>query len=140
MSRTKKSPVQPTPTEEIKQGRYWSHPDAEWGGFINVRLEEDAKPEVAKWLEENNDQVYPLMDDLMGEGMKIGLSWDRLNQCAIVTLTGSIHSNYMVRYVMTTRDSGWYDALVLSVWKHYVYLMGDWGNYLPRTSRSSVWG
>lgn len=140
MPRSRKSPVQPTPTEEIEQGRFWSHPDAEWGGFINVRLEEDAKPEIDKWLEENNDQVYPLMDDLMGDGMKIGFSWDRLNQCAIVTLTGSIHANYMVRYVMTTRARGWYDALVLALWKHYIYLKCDWGNYLPRTSRSAVWG
>jgi hypothetical protein len=103
-------------------------------------LPEDVRPEFEKWLEEQDQGVFTLMDDLMGEGMKVGLSLDRLNSCAVVTFTGGIRGEHRVRYVMTTRAATWWQALALSVWKHVVYLDGDWGNYLPRTSQSSVWG
>jgi len=140
MPRKSKSTISQSKKEEETQGKYWVHPDAEWGGFINVRLQDDAKSEFQHWLEVNNDSIYMVMDDLMGEGMKISLSWDKLNGCAIVTFTGAIDDDHMTRYIMTTRGATWFEALALSVWKHFVYLEADWGNYKPRTSQSSVWG
>jgi len=140
MPRKSKSPVRKEKSPEETQGKFWVHPDAEWGGFINVRLQEDAKLVFQQWLEANDDSIYPVMDDLMGLGMKISLSWDRLNACAIVTFTGAIDGDYMTRYIMTTRGATWFEALSLSIWKHVVYLDSDWGNYKPRTSLSSVWG
>jgi hypothetical protein len=121
-------------------GRYFTPNDAEWGGFINIRITDEQKEEFQTWAAQEGERLWDYIDELLGDSMKIGMSYDRENECVIVTFTGSIPSTLMdSRYVMTTRAGTLSECLQLAVWKHVILLRGDWGNYRPRNSGVS-WG
>jgi len=137
--KTKSVPALDTPDKVIKQGKFWLPNDAAWYGFINVSLTESDKSEFHAWCRENGQHVAPMVDDLVGEGMKYGLSYDRENSCYIVTLTGALISNSNMRACVTSRASTWAECDALAVWKHYILCAGNYDDLLT-TGRKRNWG
>lgn len=133
------SPNLDTPEKNVKQGKYWLTNDAPWGGFINVSVTDAEKEQFEDWLVENAADVSRLLDDLLGEGVKYGVAYDRENECYIVTFTGAFVAGSNVRVCVTSRAGTWREADALAVWKHYVLCDGDYGD-LYATGRKRSWG
>ena len=128
-----------TPEKVVEQGKWWCANDATWFGFCNVSLDEADKAEFENWVVEHRNEVPTMLDDLLGEGMKYGLAYDRENQCYIATFTGSLIPNSNVRACMTTRAGTWQDVEALAVWKHFILLKEDYGSLLA-SGRKRNWG
>lgn len=137
--KTKSSPSLDTPEKNVAQGKFWLANDAPWGGFINVTINDNEKGEFYAWYDENSQVVNGMLDDLLAEGMKYGVAFDRENDCYIVTLTGGLVENANLRCCVTSRAGTWADANALSVWKHYIFLEGNYGDLLA-TGRKRSWG
>ena len=119
-----------------------SVPDkAEWGGFINIRLSETQKEEFFSWYEGNPVGVGAMLDDLLGSGAKVTLAFDAHNGCFIASVTGALLADSPgVRFVSTSRASTMTEVTALTVWKHFLLVRGDYGNYRPRDNNFMSWG
>lgn len=119
-----------------------SVPDkAEWGGFINIRLSDEQKKDFFKWHGENSVGAGALLDDLVGAGAKVTLSFDCLNECYIASVTGALLADSpSVRFVSTSRASTMTEVVALTVWKHFFLVSGDYGSYRPRDMSYMSWG
>lgn len=140
MPRKKSTPALDTPEQTVIQGKFWTANDAVWGGFINISISDSEKDEFHNWEVEHSHEVASYLEDLLAEGMKVGISYDRENECAIMTLTGSLISGSNHRWCMTTRAKDLGDVSALTVWKHYVLCGGNYDDLMPRTGRKQSWG
>lgn len=125
---------------KVEQGIYWLPNEATWGGFINIRLDEEQKSTFHTWFEDSSATVSGYVDDVLSEGMKVSIAYDRENQCYITTFTGALVSGSNERYVATSRAGTLNESLGLAVWKHFYLADGDYGNFKPRTSTMMSWG
>jgi len=139
MARKKKEQVADE-KPSVDQGFYWTPNDAVWGGFINIRLDDEQKAAFHEWFSDNADTVTRMVDDVAIEGMKVGFSYDRENQCYIATFTGALVGGSNERYVVTSRAGTLVECLGLAVWKHFYIANGDYGNFKPRSSTLMSWG
>lgn len=137
--KSKSSPNLDTPEQNVQQGKFWLTNDAPWGGFINVAISDAEKAQFQEWYVEQAVHVPQMVDDLLAEGMKYGISYDRENQCYIVTLTGALVVGSNLRCCVTTRAGTWAEADALASWKHYVLCGEDYGDLLT-TGRKRSWG
>lgn len=137
--KTSSTPKLDTPEQTVKQGKYWLPNDAPWGGFINVAVSEAEKTAYHEWADENLQHVPSMLDDLVAEGMKYGIAYDRENECYIVTFTGGLVDKANLRCCVTSRAGTWAEADSLAVWKHYILCAGNYGDLLT-TGRKRSWG
>lgn len=128
------------PAPSLNKGVYWLPNDATWGGFINIRLPEDAKIAFNAWWQDNPHQANEILDDVLGAGAKFGLSYDAENQCYIATLGGRLLLSANERYVVTTRAGTLAEVVALAMWKHAFYAKGDYDSYRPRSQTMLSWG
>lgn len=126
--------------EKIQRGLLYSPNEATWGGFINIRLDDEQKSSFYAWFEGHSEAVSGYVDDILGEAGKISLAFDIENSAYIVTLTGSLVSGSNERYASTSRAGSLHEALALTVWKHFILCGADYGNYRPRNSTFMQWG
>jgi hypothetical protein len=140
MPRKKSTPSVDTPEKVIEQGTYWLPNDARWGGFINIRLDDDQKEAFFAWDADNPSEGTKVLEDVMHEGMKVGLTYDRENQCYICTLIGALVSGSNERYCVTTRAATLQQVVQLTAWKHSQLALGDYGNFRPTTGTMMSWG
>jgi len=122
-------------------GRYYTDEESEWGGFINIHLNDTDRSAFHQWTETTGNEYFQDLDDLMGQGMKVGSSYDKINECYIVTLTGRPSADMNFRCCMTTRAGTWAEAMALAVFKHLIFCKGNWLDYLPnQTRKKNAWG
>jgi len=120
--------------------KYYATPDAPWGGYVDLALDEDQRATFNDWfLSPNNNQVQLLVDAL-GEGLAYTLKWDAENQCFISSFTGAGVDKSNERYCLTSRSDNINEALGLLIYKHVELLRGDWGAYTPKTRNVRKWG
>lgn len=136
----KPSTKSPQKSPEIPVGKYWLADEAPWGGFINIKLDDDAHDAFDSWYANNMATVTDVFTELLGEGVKIGFAYDTANQCFIVTFTGALVDGDAARYCMTTRAGTWAECLGLAVWKHTVMAKGNYRDFLPRSGTFKTWG
>jgi len=140
VARKAKTQTIPSEAPDTVQGMYWLPADAKWGGFINIRLPDDAKLAFNAWQEDFPSAGPEILDELLGEGVKVGLSYDRENECYICTLTGALVSGSNERYCCTSRASRLAEVINLAAWKHAYYAQGDYGSYKPSDKKLASWG
>jgi len=140
VARKPKTPTVPAQTPQTIQGVFWLPPDAAWGGFINIRLPDDAKLTFDAWEEDNSGEGFQILDEVLGEGAKFGLSYDRENNCYVATLTGALVDGSNERYCVTTRAGRLDEVINLMAWKHAYYAKGDYGSFRPKVSQLASWG
>jgi hypothetical protein len=127
----------PKPT--VQHGIYYCDAEAAWGGFINVRLDDEQKEEFGVWYAENAANVGSFVEDILGEEAKVTLVYDRENECFVASVTGAIVGGSNERYVATSRAGTMIEVMGLLVWKHFFLADGDYGNY--RTNGTMMkWG
>lgn len=115
--------------------------DAAWGGFINIRLDDEQKSQFLAWYRDGSVNVEAALDEMLGLGLKVTFAYDGENECYICSATGAlVGANRDHRYTSTSRASTYHEALGLTVWKHYVLCEGDYGNYSPRSQTFMKWG
>jgi len=140
MARSKKSTATNPPPSPKPTGKYWLPQDSAWGGFINIKLTETDKEAFAAWKEMQQGGVWADFDDLLGQGMKVGLSYDPENECYICTFIGRLVSTDTARYCMTSRSGTWEDVIALALWKHAMTGTGFYDDFRPHNGRMDNWG
>lgn len=134
MSRKPKSTPASVPVANVRQP-YFLPPDAPWGGFINIRLDEAQTAEFLLWEETNREYVPGIFDEMLGAGLKTSFSYDASHECYVLALTGALMgSTPNSRFCSTSRGGTFLQVISLTVWKHVVLAHGDYGNYRPRDS------
>lgn len=128
-----------SPAPKVERGIYYLDGEAPWGGFINIRLDDEQKSEFLVWYEDNAKNVAQYWDDLLGEEPKTSMVYDREHSCYIVTVSGALVGGSTERYVSSSRAGTLLEAMALSVWKHFVLAEGDYGNYRTNGTFMS-WG
>jgi hypothetical protein len=130
-SRSKPKPAA-IPDELILQP-YLLPNESPWGGFINIRLDDAQKDEFFAWHEGNLQHVPAYFDEMLAAGIKASFSYDALNQCFVLAVTGAlVNANPKARYCSTSRASSVFEVTSLTVWKHVVLARGDYGSYKPK--------
>lgn len=139
MARKSKSPSSETP-KKIEQGMYWLPNDAAWGGFINIKLDDEQKQTFFTWFADAGLAVHQLMDDLLGNGAKVTWNYDRENSCYLVAVTGALVSGSNERYCVNSRAGTLVECMGLAVWKHFYLADGDFGAFRPASGKLNNWG
>ena len=136
----KKSTNGSTPSQTVEQGAYWLPPDAKWGGFLNVKLDEAQKSAFYRFADENRGFHWLALDDALSQGLKFGATYDRENQAYVVTLTGALVVGSNERYCSTSRAGTLDEAIAVAMYKHDVMAQGDYSDFMPRTGTFKQWG
>lgn len=137
----KKSTSQASSPAPVSNITYFSPADAEWVGFINIRLSDNQKLEFAAWWEKNDHLVGDAIEELLALGMKVAVSFDFQHDVFIVSVTGNLLiENPPSRASSTSRASSLREAYALVVFKHYVVAKGNYGNFRPKDSSFLSWG
>lgn len=139
MPRSKKLAAVSSNSVLPKHGKFWLAGDAPWGGFINVRVDQEQKEEFEAWCSVNPDQGWVILTDVLNEGMKVGFAYDAENECYIITFTGALVYNSTERYCVTSRAGTIGETIALAGWKHAVLIAGNYGD-LRANGRLSSWG
>lgn len=134
--KAKNSPATP----ERKPGRFELDPKADWGGFINIKVTDEEKDTFETWWGVHRTDIWSSLEDLLGEGMKVALAYDALNECWTCSLTGKGWAASQLRWCMSSRAGTLDESIALALWKHFVLADGDWGDFLPKTGRKQQWG
>lgn len=115
--------------------------EAPWGGFINIKIDDEQKAEFFAWVEANAAHYSALFDDMLGDGLKASFSFDAEHECYILSLQGALlGSDPTKRYVSTSRAGTLPEVIALTVWKHVELAKGDYGNFSPKDSSFMRWG
>lgn len=140
MARKRKTPATPEPTP-LREQQYYLPNEAKWGGFINIKLDDEQKADFYSWLEANAAHFSAAFDDMLGDGLKASFSFDAEHECYICSIQGAlVGSDPEQRYVSTSRAGSLSEVIALSVWKHVELTQGDYGNYKPKDSSFMKWG
>lgn len=115
-------------------------PQLEWGGWIDIQITEDMKEQFDIWFSERQEQMSSGLEDVVGTGLKLTLSWDGEHNTFVASLNGQGNSESLKRFTLTARSSNWWEAVGLCLYKHGVLLQGDWANYKPKARYDITWG
>lgn len=138
---TKKKTTSATSQTRPANQPYYLPSDASWGGFINIRLDDNQKAEFLSWYEKNYEVVNAAFVDMLGVGLKATFSFDAEHDCFICAIQGALVSEAgNDRFVSTSRASSLIEAIGLTVWKHTVLARGDYGAYRPKSGSFMSWG
>jgi len=114
--------------------------DAKWGGFINVRMDEDMTNGFQSWFDQLDTSIDAVLDELIAWGLKVSYSFDAQNNCVICSFTGRLVEESQDRYVVSSRAATVLEAGALMCWKHLFVVRGDYGKYRPKTDSGFNWG
>lgn len=140
MPRKTKSTSSKIESADMVQPPYFTPNDAAWGGFINIRLSDTDKEQFSVWWASNPSEGGRILDDLVGAGVKFGLSYDAPNQCYVATITGALVEGSNERYCVTTRAGSLVEVVALMAWKHAILAKGDYGSFRPSNGKLMNWG
>jgi len=131
------------PAEFKNTQRYYLEAEAAWGGFINARLSEETAEAFQKWLVTDEGRKYALLvDDMVGQGIKVTFSFDQEHNCYVASATGALCSETPKhRYSSTSRAGSIAEVLAMTAWKHFYLVEGDYSAFRPsRTGNGLAWG
>lgn len=102
--------------------------DDEWGGFVQVSIDEAHRDEYDLWLSETGGAVYRELDDALGSGLKFTLAFDGANQCYIASLTGRPDTDGVRAFTccLSARGGTFEEAIAVLIYKHCSLLHCDW--------------
>ena len=102
--------------------------DDQWGGFAQVNLDESRREEFELWASEMGEAVYRELDDALGSGLKLTISYDGKNQCYIAGLTGRPDLDGVRAFTccLSARAGTFGEAIALLMFKHVSLLHYDW--------------
>lgn len=114
---------------------YYCPGDAPWGGYVNLRINEEERADFDAWATEETADFQRSLDLALVDGLKLGVSYDAENSAYVATFTGSGCHGDKARYLLSARGSSFSESVALLVYKHTVLMDGDWSSYSPATGR-----
>lgn len=136
MPRAKKDVSSPKPEKTTSQRQI----EPEWGGFLNLKLDDADKERFGVWFEASEKTISSLLDDAMIDGLKVSIGYDAENECYIATFTGKLIPAHDTRYAASARAGTYWEALALMCYKHFVLAEGNWFDFTPHNNRLNRWG
>jgi hypothetical protein len=112
--------------------------DDQWGGFVQVSVDEAHRDEFDLWASEMGGKVYDELDDALGVGLKFTMAYDGANQCYIGSLTGRPDITGIRNFTccLSARAGTFADAIALLMYKHAALLHYDWWDAVNEPKRS----
>jgi len=100
----------------------------EWGGFVNVSVDDAHREEFDLWASEMGPKVYDELDDALGCGLKFTMAYDGSNLCYIASLTGrpDIAGIRTFTCCLSARAGTFGEAVSVLMYKHVALLHCDW--------------
>ena len=120
--------------------KYYCAPDAVWGGYIDLRLDEDRRSAFDDWYLAPTFDREKLLQGLLVDGLSFSLKFDANASSFLATFTGAGVSGSNERYCLTARAGEADEATALLLYKHQVLLSGSWGDVLVRSGKLKAWG
>jgi len=122
-------------------GRRKVQKNDEWGGFAQVNVGDNERPQFDMWLSEISDGWWALLQDELAAGLKLTLVWDGANDCFIASLTGRPDHAGESPWTacLSARAAEMNMALALLTYKHIELTGRDWSDWLingTKTKRS----
>jgi hypothetical protein len=110
----------------------------EWGGFVQVSLDEAHREEYDLWLSEAGPNVWRELDDALGVGLKLSVSYDGSNQCYIGSLTGrpDVGGARAFTCSLSARGGTFEEAVAVLIYKHASLLHYDWWDAVNEPKRA----
>ena len=110
----------------------------QWGGFVQVTIDEAHKDEFEQWASETGPAIYRELTDALASGLKFTLSYDGQNQCYIASLTGrpDTDGNRAFTCCLSARAGTFEDAIAVLMYKHCSLLHYDWWDAVNEPKRS----
>ena len=139
MPRGKRQPSDKVDSDKFLVGPRRAQTKDEWGGFVNVSLDEAHREEFDLWWSENEATITRELDDAVGTGLKFTLSYDGGNCCYIASLTGrpDVRGERPFTCCLSGRGGTLFEALAVLLYKHTSLLHADWWDAVnqPKPSR-----
>lgn len=139
MPRGKRQPTDSADSGKSGTGPRRAQPKDEWGGFVQVSIDEAHREEFDLWWAENQATITQELDDAVGTGLKFSLSFDGGNCCYIASLTGRPDGRGERPFTccLSGRGGTLAEALAVLLYKHAALLHGDWWDAVnqPKASR-----
>ncbi len=92
--------------------------------FVGIRVSTEVKVKFEKWTQRASFDWLAELEHQLQAGLKVGTSWDRKNQCYIVSLTNWIEEDDNYGWCFSTRHSDLQKAFQLMLYKLLVVLDG----------------
>lgn len=118
-----------------------SRREVKWGGYVDVRVDDAMKERFYAWFEGEREHIWEYVEDALGEGYKLGITFDREHSSFIATFTRElVLESDAWRYVMTARAGTWFEAIALLAFKDVVICQRDWDTWRPSRREWETWG
>jgi len=122
----------------LPQRSFFLKDDATWGGFINIRLDENDKLAFNAWWEQSEQYTSLILEELVSSGIKVTLAFDPENTAWLCSFTGRLVSDSDERFVTTTRAGGLSEVIALACYKHVYVVRGVYKRY--SNNNKPLWG
>lgn len=115
--------------------RYFCPTDADWGGYINLRVAEEERMDFDGWRVEEAANIAEYWQQALVDGLKFSVTYDAENSAYIATFVGAGCKADKARYSLSARGADLFEATELLLYKHMVLLDGDWSGFNPSKGR-----
>lgn len=97
--------------------------------FINCKLEKSDKKKLEQWEAEQRKIDRDIMGDLLAEGYKLSFRFVENSDSVCVSIIGTEDTPLNEQKAMSSWSSSWYEALVMTAYKHEVVFSSEiWEN------------
>jgi len=136
---SKALPPEETPNRPgTDQYSYRLSDNAAWGGFINVKIDEQQKERFTEWYEGERNASAQILEELLIAGIKVTLAYDTDNDSWLCSFTGRLVGDSDDRFVTTTRAGSMPEVIALACFKHVYIQHGVYAKY--SNNNKPLWG
>ena len=98
---------------------------ADFGGYLNVDLTSDERDNFALWAESKAVNVLQAMDELLELGIDFKFYKDWKEGTVICQMLMITEPDFKI-WTISSFHGSYEDSMLLSLYKHFVLLDGDW--------------
>lgn len=92
--------------------------------FITRRLDENDRVELQKYIDEHDGGTEEILQEILGAGYKVSISWIDDQSSYVVTVSGSKRSPHNDGYSMTSWSDDIWEAVAMCGYKVFVLAEG----------------
>ena len=140
MPRGKVSRGEPRKGDPNAGRRYYAEPDAPWGGFVDLVLEESERSDFDAWSESDAPAVWSGLAEGLVDGLNLSVKYDLQNACFAASLLGRGFGASPDRHCLLARASTPGEAIALVIYKHVILSGGDWSRWIASSGNRRQFG
>jgi hypothetical protein len=104
---------------------------AEWQGFVDVKLTGDEKAAYGEWGMDDED-LWIIVVDAVISGHKLSVTHNKQNDQFVASFTGQEGSGKNAGFTLSAYAKDWYNSIRVLAFKHSAVLEGDWSKAAER--------